>query len=229
MIDAKIKAKDYMVDALVQYKIKKAEKVAYDNAPQSLGKGAVAYAKAAAKAFPPPKDGTKSLKIDDELYKRPIISVKALIKSPKIKEKLRKQLIKHLKMGYNYVVLGYKNRGKHQVSWYSTQRQPLKDKTVIKYRGLYKWLWGANLDKIGEKTPIAFRRLQEKAPQLAKKKDLAPIKLQKKESSIAVVIDYLAEGIDFFVNIGNEKGLRSSMNKIKSFLNKKIKKEIKNV
>ena len=55
------------------------------------------------------------------------------------------------------------------------------------------------------------------------------MKLQKKESSIAVISEYFADGIEYFARLAERKALRSSMNKIKSFINKKIKKEIKDV
>lgn len=229
MIDAKIKAKDYMVDALVQYKIKKAEKIAYDNAPQSLNQGAVSFSTTAAKIMPPPKDGSKGLKIADELYQRKIFAIHKLLKNPKFK-KHQAKFIAQLRNGNRFVVCGYKDRGKHQTFFYAkTYEEAKQNFGRIKYRGLYKWLWGSNFDSIGEKTPIAFRRLLQKSPSLIKQKDLASMKLQKKEFSIAVVSEYFADGIEYFARLAERKALRSSMNKIKSFINKKIKKEIKDV
>jgi hypothetical protein len=58
-----IKATPINVDAYVEYKIKRAEKIAYDNAPESLGKGAVVFSTTASKNMPPPKSGSRSMTI----------------------------------------------------------------------------------------------------------------------------------------------------------------------
>lgn len=229
MIQGKIKAKDFMVDALVHYKIEKAEKIAYENAPQSLRKGAVAFSTTAARVMPPPKDGKKGLKIDDKLYERKIYSIKALLQKGKHK-KLHPQFVAQLRNGMQFVVFGYKDRGKRKTRWYAPTRYMAKTRVGrIKYRGLYKWLWGSNFDKIGEKTPVAFKRLLQKSPDLAKKKDLADMRLQKTVSGISIISEYMADGIAYFAKLAETKALKSSMNKIKSFLQNKIKKDIKNV
>lgn len=224
-----IKATPINVDAYVEYKIKRAEKIAYDNAPESLGKGAVTFSTTAAKVMPPPKKGAKSMTIPQNLYWRKIYSIKALMKKPKY-QKYRKEFLLNLRKGNFFVVFGYKDRGKHEVRFYDKTRYlAKKNYGRIKYRGLYKWLWGANLNAIGEKTPAAFKKLLAKSPDLSKKKGLAKIKKQKKQGVIGIVSQYLADGISYFAKKAEAKALKASINKIKSFLQNKIKKEIKNV
>jgi len=98
------------------------------------------------------------------------------MKNPKY-QKYRKEFILNLNKGNYYVVFGYKDRGKHEVRFYDKTRYlAKKNYGRIKYRGLYKWLWGANLNQIGEKTPSAFKKLLAKSPDLIKEKGLASIK-----------------------------------------------------
>lgn len=224
-----IKAIPINIDAYVEYKIKRAEKIAYDNAPQSLGKGAVVFSTTAAKVMPPPKSGSRSITIAEQLYWRKIYSVKALLKNPKY-HKYRKEFILNLKKGNQFVVFGYKDRGKHEVRFYDKTRYlAKKNYGRIKYRGLYKWLWGANLSQIGEKTPSAFKKLLTLSPNLIKEKGLSKIKKQKKQGVIGIISEYFAQGIDYFAKKAENKALKASLNKIKSFLKNKIKKDIKNV
>lgn len=236
----KIVAKDVFVDYQIKDTIKKAQKIAYQNAPDSLKKGAVNYSLTAAKVMPPPKNGNKGLKIEEKLYWRPIYNIINLLKKPQRIEKIfdsfrfgkhmKEKLRQAVKDGKYYVLVGYKDKGKHQFIQYGAKRAQLKQKWGrIKYRGLYKWLWGANFSDIGQKTPIAFRRLQNASPALEKERDLSSMELKKTNTSVFIQSQYYATGIDYFARLAERKALRSSLNKIKNHLNKKIKEEIKNV
>lgn len=224
-----VKAKAVNVDPFIKLKVKKAEMIAYENAPQSLNKGAVAFSQTAARVMPPPRDGRKGLKIDDKLYYRQIHDIKKIIKDPSYK-KLYGQFRAMLSKGMNFVVFGYKDRGKRRARWYAPTRHIAKTRIArIKYRGLYKWLWGSQFDKIGEKTPSAFKKLLQKSPDLIKVKDLADMKIEKSVDKVSLISQYFAQGIDYFAKLAEQKALKSSLNKMKSFLQKKIKKEIKDV
>ena len=235
----KIIPKDVFVDYEIKQKIKRAEKIAYDNAPQALKKGAVNYSTTAAKVMPPPKKGSRSMKIDDSLYWRKIYSIVSLLKNPqKIRkifdkdkfDKYIKQFKYNLQQGNYFVVKAYKDKGKHQTAYYAKSRHiAKKNYGRIKYRGLYKWLWGANLNQIGEKTPSAFRKLLAKSPDMVKVKDLAKMKLEKNQKSVIIVSEYYADGIDYFVTKAESKANKSACNKIKTIIKKKIKEDIKNV
>lgn len=224
-----IKATPINVDAYVEYKIKRAEKIVLDNAPQSLGKGLSGFATTAAKVMPPPKTGSRSMTIAEQLYWRKIYSVKSLMKKSKF-YKYRKEFILNLNKGNQFVVFGYKDRGKNEVRYYDKTRYlAKKNYGRIKYRGLYKWLWGANLNSIGEKTPSAFKKLLAKSPDLIKEKGLASVKKEKKQDSVGIISEYFADGISYFAKRAEYKALMSALNRMRNFLQNKIKKDMKNV
>jgi hypothetical protein len=136
----------------------------------------------------PPNTG--SLKIPEKFYQRKTFSILALIKKPKF-QNLRREFEKQLAKGMRFVTFGYKDRGKHQVRFYTASRYLAKQNYGrIKYRGLYKWLWGARLNEIGEKVPAAFKKLLAASPDLMRKKSLASMKMEKTPTSRILVSEY---------------------------------------
>ena len=235
----KIIAKDVFVDYKIKDTIKKAQKIAPQAAPDALKEGAVSYSLTAMKVMPPPKKGKTGAKIAEQLYWRKTYNVIYLLKHQELIDKIfddervhvDAESLRHLaKTGYYYIVIGYKDRGKHQFIMKARTKQEAKEKYGrIKYRGLYKWLWGANLDEIGVKTPPAFRRLLNASPALTKQKHLASIELFEQETSVKIEEEYNAQGIDYFARKAEQKALRSTLNKMKKNIQKKVNQEIKNV
>lgn len=229
-----IVGKDVMVDYVIEQKIKKAQKIAYNTAPQALQKGTANYASTAAKLFPPPKSGSRSVKIDEKLYYRNVYNVINVLKlSDEDKSKIwaydDRKFINAVRNKKYWAVLTYKDRGKHP-DWKFFETKEMADKwKKIKYRGLYKWLWGAHFQDIGEKTPAPFRKLLSQSPSLQKEANLSSMKIQKNGTAIQSVIEYGAQGVDYFLGLAEKKIMKSSLNKTKNVIQKKIKKEIKNV
>lgn len=217
--------------AVLEASVDKAKLIAYDSAPQALRKGAVTYATTASRNMPPPNRGTKKADIDEKLYWRKIYSLGSMIKKARSDSKLKKRLVEFIAMynkGMRFVVFGYKDRGKHQTRWYAETRYSAKSKVGrIQYRGLYKWLWGSNFEQIGEKTPNIFKKLLAKSPKLITKKNLSQMKFVKTEDSIAIESEYTAQGINYFVDKSKSKALKSSLNRMKKLLQKKVDKELK--
>lgn len=217
--------------AFLEASVDKAKMIAYDSAPQALKKGAVTYATTASRNMPPPNRGSRKADIDEKLYWRKIYNLGSMIKKARSDSKLKKRLVEFIAMynkGMRFVVFGYKDRGKHQTRWYAETRYLAKSRVGrIQYRGLYKWLFGANLDKIGEKTPNIFKKLLTKSPKLINKKNLSKMKFIKNEDSIAIESEYTAQGIDYFVDKSKEKALKSSLNRMKKLLQKKVDVELK--
>lgn len=211
--------------------VRKAKSIAYDSAPQALRKGAVTYATTASRNMPPPNRGPKKADIDEKLYWRKIYSLGAMIKKARSNFKLKKLLTEFNAMynkGMRFVVFGYKDRGKHETRWYTETRYIAKSRVGrIQYRGLYKWLFGANLDKIGEKTPNIFKKLLAKSPKMISEKNLSKMRFVKKEDSIAIESEYTAQGIDYFVKKSEMRALKASLNRMQKLLQKKVNKELK--
>ena len=238
---SKIVAKDVFVDYRIKEAVKKAQKIALQFAPQALQQGAGNYATTAAKVMPPPKDkkGDKGLKIAQQLYWRDIYPIKYFLKYPdKIDKVFDKKRVKVnvdilrslLQQGNWYILIGYKDRGKHQFVKVGKNKNELKQKYGrIKYRGLYKWLWGAGFQDLGWKTPVAFRRLQNASPALEQQKKLVQMQLFKDDKKVRLKEQYKADGIDYFAKRAEQKALRSTLNKMKKLIQKKINEEIKNV
>lgn len=212
-------------DSCIQYKIQRVKKAVQNSAPEALKKGFVTYAEVASRQMPPPKEGKKSRSIPAKLYKRNILPISRAIKTDK---KNKKQLTAKIRQGYRFVVYGYIKRGKRPFRWYATTLRGAKKFQRIKYRGLYKWLWGAGLQTLGEKSTM-FDNLLKKSPDMAKKRNLAAILMKSTIDETKIEANYIAEGIDYFANKGKKDAKSAMLRKMKKLLVSKVTEELKNI
>lgn len=215
--------------SLVQYKLKQAQQAVKKISPNVLSKGIVTYAENASRQMPPPVKGTRSRTIPAKLYKRQVLSIDEMYKKTD-KPNVKRFLVHKKIQGFKYCVWVYKDRGRHKRLQFAKTERELKSKWGrIKYRGLYKWLWGANLSKIGEATPTMFSRLLQKSPDLAKKSNLATMYKTQKENETEIVAEYNADGIDYFAKQAKKAATTAMKKKMKKLFRSGLTEEIKKI
>lgn len=215
-------------DSCIDYKIQAAVKAVQKAAPDSLKKGFVTYAEVAARQMPPPKQGKKSRSIPAKLYKRQILSIDEMYK--KTTEKRFKNALIHKKIqGFKYAVAVYEKRGKKKTLYFGKTERELKAKYGrIRFRGLYKWLWGAGLQSLGVKSTM-FDNLLKKSPDMAKKRNLAAVFMNTAKEQTQIVAHYQAQGIDYFANKGKRDAKSAMLRKMKKLLQSRVNEEIKKI
>ena len=214
---------------IVQQKIKQAQKAIQKISPDVLSKAMVNYSEVASRNMPPPVKGTKGRSIPAKLYKRQVLSIDQMYKktnSPRIKNFLIHQKIK----GFKFAVWVYFNRGKNKRLQFGKSERELKSKYGrIKYRGLFKWLWGANFSQIGQTTPTMFSRLLQKSPDLAKKADLSALSKKQTANETEIISDYKAEGVEYFAKSANYQAKKAMKSKLKKLFQVGLSKQIKKI
>ena len=213
-------------DSYVEYKIQQVKKAVCKIAPSVLSKGLLSYAEVASRNMPPPKSGTKSRSIPSKYYKREVWSIDQMYKKSK-NEKVKRFLIHQKIKGYKFGVTVYENRGKNKKIYFSKSERELKSKYGrIKYRGLYKWLWGANLSQIGQATPNMFSRLLSKSPDLASKANLTSYTKMQNKNEVQIKADYKADGISYFAKQAQRQAKKAMKSKMKKLFQSGVSQEI---
>ena len=152
-----------------------------------LKKSSVSYGETAARYVPPMVNGKWSKTIPAKMYKRDFVApISALIKHDNRNKEL---FSKKLREGYRFAIKGLLRGKVHW--WFTTTLRKTTQYTRIFNRGLFKFLFGANFQSIGEKTPSYFERLLHKSPNLAKhvKEHILELKSDEKQESIHIVND----------------------------------------
>lgn len=212
----------------IKKKLQQAEVVVKKVASKTLKKGFAAYAETASRQMPPPVKGSRSRSIPAKLYKREIYSIDELYKNS-TDEKFKRVLISKKIAGFKFAVYVYKDLGKHKKLIFGKTERELKSKYGrIKYRGLYKWLWGAKLHELGE-TSTMFSRLLTKSPALKTKENLAAIFQRLKNDSTEIIATWKARGIDYFANRAKYAAERAMKTKLKKTFQENITNELKKI
>lgn len=211
----------------VNLKIAKLEKTVEKSAETALKKGLVSYSEVVSRSMPPPKNGSKSRSIAARLYKREVFLIDQLYK--KVKSAALKSVLVNRKInGFKYAVWVYFNRGKRKkLQFAKTEREAKTKYGRIKYRGLYKWLWGAKISAMGEVVPTMFSRLLAKSPDLAKVSDLTKIKVEKKQAETAIMQSLEADRINNLAGKAKYDAKKTMLKKMKKILQSKVSDEIK--
>lgn len=216
-IESKVQNDKAIVNAVDKAK-KTVKKVAYP----SLKKSFVTYAEVASRLMPPPKQGKKTRSIPSKLYKRNIFPISMMIKKD---VRHRKLLIEKVRQGFRFVV--YIRKRHTTLQFTKTLRSAKQRYGRIQYRGLYKWLWGANFSKIGQPTPTMFTRLLTKSPKLANKQNLSAFTQRQLQNEAEIQFNYKAQGIDYFANIAKRQAKSAMLKKLKKLFQSEVSNEIK--
>lgn len=152
-----------------------------------LKKSSVSYGETAARYVPPLVNGKWSKTIPAKMYKRDFVApLSRLVKSDTTNRKL---FSAKLREGYRFAVKGLLRGKVHW--WFATTLRKTVQYTKIFNRGLFKFLFGANFQSIGEQTPTYFTKLLQKSPNLVKhiKEHILELKTEEKQESIRIVND----------------------------------------
>lgn len=184
-----------------------------------MKKAASSYAVKASQYVPPRANGKWSKNIPAAMYKRKIYPLSALVKKD---AKNRKEYAEKLRQGFRFVVPGKLHGKPHK--WFATTLRNAKKHIRIYNRGLFKVMFGVNLQSIGEAVPPIFQRLLSKSPNLSGHINLNELQL-KTGDEISVKISNKAFGNQSFARQAVYQGDKAAKKTIKKEfeqLNKRV-------
>lgn len=198
---------------------KQYEKELHKQSEQILRKCAVSFAKKAS-LYCPPNMGKKN--IEKRFYTRPILYLPDEVRKHK-----RSEDIEELRKGKLFKVT-IKKSGKFVKNIYSKSLRMIKKYARIRNRGLFKVMFGANLESIKELIPSSIRSLMNKSKNLLNLKNLNRITEESELNRYSKIkIDNNAYDNQSFQNIAVREGDKSALKTLKKLLKQKTKENIK--
>lgn len=218
-----IKVQDIMNASMVEYTLQDMQKKVIKKSKNIVADAIATYTSVASRNMPPPVKGNRSRSIPANLYYSRTLPIdEAIAKNPRLSTLYAKK-----NMGYKFVAFTYIKRGKRLKLQFFKSLADAKKNTRIKYRGLYKYLWGAKLKEIGAKETGMFDRLLSKSPDMAKKKNLVNVSSSSTDDETKITVQWNAEGISFFAEKSAKKAKQAMFKKFKKDLKLLVEKEIK--
>lgn len=197
---------------------KKFEQNLQKSAGEILRKCAVAFAKKAS-IYCPPNQGQN--KIEKRFYTRPILYVPDEVKKHK-----REQDIEALRKGKLFKTEIIK-KGKWVKNHYSKTIRGIKKYTKIRNRGLFRAMFGANLEFIRQTIPSNIRGLLNKSKNLLNLKKLNSITESKEENQYSKIrIDNNAYNNESYQNKAVREGDYNAQKVMKRLLKQKAKENV---